>query len=86
MGKPLSFDDNKDLNKKIFQSIKSFNKIGDLPQTKKELIIKRVKFEEQEIIIDKIDYYYSNVVARASKTMSECRQVLNKALSTGTGG
>ena len=27
---------------------------------------------------DEIDYYYSNVIARASKTMSECRNSLLK--------
>ena len=27
----------------------------------------------EKIKVEEIDYYYSNVIARASKTMSECR-------------
>ena len=36
--------------------------------------------------IEEIDLYYSNVIARASKTMSECRSNLIKFKSTGTDG
>ena len=32
-----------------------------------------LEFISENIITNKIDYYYSNVIARASKTMSECR-------------
>ncbi|MDB3877274.1 hypothetical protein N9316_04800 [Candidatus Pelagibacter ubique] len=32
------------------------------------------------------DYYYSNVIARASKTMSECRHLKADLKSTGTEG
>ena len=31
------------------------------------------EFFSEKIVIDHFDYYYSNVIARASKTMSECR-------------
>ena len=40
----------------------------------------------EEIIIDPIDYYYSNAIARASKTMFECRNEKIKLKSTGTEG
>jgi len=30
-------------------------------------------FVKEKIIINDIDYYYSNAIARASKTMSECK-------------
>ena len=38
------------------------------------------------IIIEDIDYYHSNAIARASKTMSECRNEKIKSSSTGTEG
>ena len=44
------------------------------------------QFINENIIIDPIDYYYSNVIARSSYTMSECRTVKLKTKSTGTDG
>ena len=41
---------------------------------------------DEIIKVDELDYYYSNVIARASKTMSECRSNLIKFKSTGTDG
>ena len=37
----------------------------------------------EKIEIKKIDYYFSNSIARASKTMSDCRTVVNKQLKNG---
>jgi len=44
---------------------------------------KNIKFKEgeltsEEIPIKKIDYYFSNAIARASKTMSDCRLIKSK--------
>ena len=36
------------------------------------------EFFSEEILIKKIDYYFSNAIARASKTMSDCRQVKSR--------
>ena len=47
--------------------------------------IKELIFENEVIKIDN-DYYYSNVIARASKTMSECRNLKIDLKSTGTEG
>ena len=44
------------------------------------------EFFSEKIVIDSFDYYYSNVIARASKTMSECRNEKLKTKSTGTDG
>ena len=44
------------------------------------------EFSSEKIVIDSFDYYYSNVIARASKTMSECRNEKLKVKSTGTDG
>ncbi len=41
-------------------------------------------FIEEEINLDLKDYYYSNVIARASKTMSECRNIKIESKKTGT--
>ena len=43
-------------------------------------------FFDENIIINEIDYYYSNVIARASFTMSECRNKKNEQKKTGTEG
>jgi NADH-quinone oxidoreductase subunit G len=44
------------------------------------------EFFSEKIVIDSFDYYYSNVIARASKTMSECRNEKLNVKSTGTDG
>ena len=63
----------------------------------KELISKHIKlkinsevkktnaidFIEKNISIKKIDYYYTNSIARSSKVMSECRQISKRFLFTG---
>ena len=43
-------------------------------------------FFDENIIINEIDYYYSNVIARSSFTMSECRNKKNEQKKTGTEG
>ena len=51
----------------------------------KSSIVKELIFQNEVIKIDS-DYYYSNVIARASKTMSECRGLKADLKSTGTEG
>ena len=48
--------------------------------------ISQTEFLSEKILIDPIDYYYSNVIARSSNTMSECRSEKLKIKSTGTDG
>ena len=38
---------------------------------------------EDNISVKPIDYYYTNVIARSSKVMSECRQIKKKFLFNG---
>ena len=45
-----------------------------------------LEFVNEKIIIRENDYYYSNAIARASKTMSQCRNEKNNFKSTGTEG
>ena len=41
-------------------------------------------FKSEKIITDDIDYYHSNAIARASKTMSECKNIWMSLPKTGT--
>ena len=46
-------------------------------------ITPEINFVEKNILIKPIDYYYTNSIARASKVMSECRQISKIFLHTG---
>ena len=54
--------------------------------TKKNTQIKDLNFISEKINVEDIDYYYTNVIARASKTMFNCRSEKNKYKLTGTEG
>ena len=41
------------------------------------------EFISEKILIKPLDYYYSNSISRASKTMSECRQINQTVRKTG---
>ncbi len=43
-------------------------------------------FFDEKIIVDNFDYYFSNVIARASKTMTDCHNEKIKLKNTGTDG
>ena len=43
-------------------------------------------FVDEKVIIDNADYYFSNVIARASKTMIDCHNAKIKLKNTGTDG
>ena len=55
-------------------------------KTKKKAEIVKNDFTNEEIFVDKIDYYFTNVIARSSKTMAECRNLKLDSLKTGTDG
>ena len=52
----------------------------------KSLDVKNLEFDQEILKISNEDYYYSNVIARASKTMFECKSAKTKLKSTGTEG
>ena len=73
------------LRKEAINSIVNFSQINDLPKKticKNEKIISN--FNSEEILIKKLDYYYTNSISRSSKTMSECRQINEQTVKTGT--
>ena len=45
-----------------------------------------VSFIDEKILLDNTNYYFSNVIARASKTMSDCHNAKIKLKNTGTDG
>jgi NADH-quinone oxidoreductase subunit G len=73
------------LRKEAINSTKNFSQINELPKkifSKNDKIIS--KFYSEEILIRKLDYYFTNSISRSSKTMSECRQINKKTPKTGT--
>ena len=66
-------------------SIPNFLDINELPNfisNENEKI--KSEFTSEDVLIKNLDYYYSNSISRASKTMSECRQIRQKLKKTGT--
>ncbi len=72
------------LRKEVFEKVLNFTNINDLPERKLVQEVEETsKFIDEEITINPLDYYYSNSISRASKTMSECRQISKKVKKTG---
>jgi len=50
----------------------------------KNFEIPNYDYVEENILIDEIDYYHSNTIARASKTMTDCKNARVNVKKTGT--
>ena len=75
------FNNYQDLKNSTLKTIKNFTKIDQLPKNIVNVSTKiDSEFINEKIKINKIDYYFSNAIARASKTMSDCRQIENNSL------
>ncbi len=73
------------LRKEIFNSIPNFSKLNELPFNKESMDKKNETiFVSEDILIRELDYFYTNSISRASKTMSECRQINKSSRKTGT--
>ena len=70
------FSDFLSIRKNALNEIANFSQIDLLP-LKKEIInhTGTFKISDEKIEIRPIDYYYSNAISRASKTMSDCRNI-----------
>ena len=69
------------LRKSLENESKNSLKIDQLPNTDLEFKEKvKNTFFDEDIIINSIDYYFSNAIARASKTMSDCRATKRKKI------
>ena len=80
------FKNKKLLRIETLKQIPSFTNINSLP---KRILSKNIKkdskFENKNIRINQIDYYFTNAISRSSKTMAQCRSVRNdEILKNGT--
>ena len=81
-GKKL-FKDKNELDNAMLNFLKIFNE-KDLNKVSSN--ISNSNFIDEKIEIQNVDYYYSNSIARSSKTMFECRNQKINVKSTGTEG
>ena len=75
------FNDKDELLSSMFNFLKLFKENKSI---EKSLNVNDLNFISEEIEINNIDYYYSNVIARSSKTMLNCRNEKINFLATGT--
>jgi len=66
--------------------INSMSNYLKLHKEKKDFDIPKYEFIEEKILIDDVDYYHSNSIARASKTMTECKNLIINIKKNGTEG
>ena len=85
LGKFENLNNFETLRKEVINSITNFSQINNLPKRfVKKNNKKNAEFYSEEVSIKKLDYYYTNSISRASKTMSECRQITENTKKTGT--
>ena len=73
------------LRQEVLKSIKNFTKLNELPNFHESKFKKTSSdFINEEINIKQLDYFYTNSISRASKTMSECRKIRQDSKKTGT--
>ncbi len=73
------------LRKEVINLIPNFTKLNELPTYKENNFVKpNINFINDDINIRDLDYYYTNYISRASKTMSDCRQIKQNLKKTGT--
>ena len=77
------FNDKDELESSLINQI---NLMIEKNKSKNTTLIENLTFEKEILKIDSKDYYHSNVIARASKTMSECKLAKINFKSTGTEG
>jgi NADH-quinone oxidoreductase subunit G len=77
------FNDKDELDSSLLNYINLFTEKNN---SKEYIDIKDFNFFSEKLEVINEDYYYSNVVARASKTMLECKSEKANLKSTGTGG
>ena len=78
------FDSFHTLREEALKKIINFESINTLPNYKEPSKKIINSFKSEKILINPIDYYFSNSVSRASKVMSECRAIKLKSLKSGT--
>ena len=77
------FNDKEELDSSLINQIKLYTEKNN---SKKFLDITGLNFINEILKINNENYYYSNVIARASKTMLECKSIKTNLKLTGTEG
>jgi len=75
--KKYLYNNKDDLIKAMLNYLKLHTKIGSFQ-------IPNYNFLEENILVDEINYYHSNTIARASKTMTDCKNARVNFKKTGT--
>ena len=79
------FDNYNSIKEESLEYIRNFSGIGLLPKATFAKPNKKVfKFINEDIKINKVDYYFTNAISRASKTMSNCKAINFNELKSGT--
>ena len=77
------FNDKEELDSSLLNQI---NLHIEKNNTRKFSEVQNLEFKKEKLEIIQEDYYYSNVIARSSKTMFECKRAKTHLKSTGTEG
>jgi len=77
------FNDKDELDSSLLNQI---NLYIEKNKSNKSFNVKNLKFKQEILKVNNEDYYYSNVIARASKTMFECKSAKTNLKLTGTEG
>ena len=85
LGKVENLSNFDSLRKEVLNIIPNFTKLNELPSFR-EISVNNssLNFVSEDIIIKELDYFFTNAISRASKTMSECRQIKIRSKKTGT--
>ena len=78
------FDSFNTLRDEVLKKIVNFESLSKLPKYQEPSKKVTNNFKNEKIYINPIDYYFSNSISRASKVMSECRDIKLKHLKSGT--
>ena len=85
LNKQQIYKNHTSIKRDVLELIPNFSDIDLLPKKDfKQSSKNKTNFIEETIKIKKIDYYFTNSIARSSKTMAECRKIKNQELKDGT--
>ena len=77
------FNDKDELDSSLLNQINLFI---EKDKSTKPSIFKKLEFKNEILKVNNKDYYYSNSIARSSKTMLECKNAKANLKLTGTEG
>ena len=78
------FDSYNTLREEVLKRLVNFNFLNQLPKYKEPSKKVNNSFKNEKMFISPMDYYFSNSISRASKVMSDCRDIKLKYLKSGT--